>query len=399
LSSRGVQLGGQFRYLSQNSHGQIDTTFLPNDAQLHSDRSYFRFTDITDFKKGLRLDTDIAMVSDSSYFEDFAVGSDQTSVTFLERRADFLYYDDAWRVRGQLQNFQTIDITVPTTCPPGTSPTVPVASCNQRPYSRVPRIQANALWPVPGTHFELALDSEAVNFVRETGPTGVRLNVAPEIRWSSRGRGYFFEPAIGYDFTQYDLKDAAATGPNSSSTPTRTLPYARVDAGLVFERDAGSQGQRTQTLEPRAVYSYVPYRNQDALPIFDGFARPESDRAVFRTNRYVGRTASATPAGGAGATTRLFDHISGAQYLSATVGQIRYLPFRGWVCPRMPAQSTGLSVVTPAAVTLSLPGQALINSRGQILMARRDNTFQITFQTFAPPAQIGRPTTLHGPGG
>ena len=113
LSARGVQLGGQFRYLSQNSHGQIDTTFLPNDAQLHSDRSYFHFTDITDFKEGLRFDTDIAMVSDSSYFEDFAVGSDQTSVTFLERRADLLYYDDAWRVRGQLQNFQTIDITVP----------------------------------------------------------------------------------------------------------------------------------------------------------------------------------------------------------------------------------------------------------------------------------------------
>ena len=36
-------------------------------------------------------------VSDSNYFSDFAVGSEQTSVTFLERRAEFLYYDDAWR--------------------------------------------------------------------------------------------------------------------------------------------------------------------------------------------------------------------------------------------------------------------------------------------------------------
>ena len=116
LSARGVQLADQFRYLTTASHGQIDATFLPDDSQTHSDRSYFRFTDITDFKTGMRFDTDIANVSDSSYFEDFAVGSDQTSVTFLERRASVLYYDDAWRVRGDLQNFQTIDIGLPTAC-------------------------------------------------------------------------------------------------------------------------------------------------------------------------------------------------------------------------------------------------------------------------------------------
>ena len=117
----------------------------------------------------------------------------------------------------------------------------------------------------------------------------MRLNIAPEIRWSSRGPGYFFEPAVGYDFTQYDLKNAAAVGLNTSSTPTRTLPYARVDAGLVFERDAGSQGQRTQTLEPRVVYSYVPYRNQDELPIFDTGLPDLNLTELFRTNRYVGR--------------------------------------------------------------------------------------------------------------
>jgi LPS-assembly protein len=387
LSARGVQLGGQFRYLSANSHGQIDTTFLPNDSQEHSDRSYIHFTDITDFKQGFRLDTDIAAVSDSSYFEDFAVGSDQTSVTFLERRADLLYYDDAWRVRGQLQNFQTIDITVPTTCPPGTSPTVPVASCNQRPYSRVPRLQATALWPMPGTHLELALDSEAVNFIRETGPTGVRFNVAPEIRWSTRGQGYFFEPAIGYDFTLYDLKNAADAGPNTPSTPTRALPYARVDAGLVFERAAGSQGQRTQTLEPRVVYSYVPYRNQDALPIFDTGLPDLNLTELFRTNRYVGadRIGDANQVALA-LTTRLFDHVSGAQYLSATIGQIRYFSIPQVGLPADPfAQSAGLTVVTvPGVNPLALPGEALVNSRGQILMtAPGQYVSGLPFQTLA----------------
>jgi LPS-assembly protein len=380
LSARGVQLGGQFRYLTEKSHGQIDTTFLPDDAQLHSNRSYFRLTDITDFKEGLRLDTDIAAVSDSSYFEDFAVGSDQTSVTFLERRADLLYYDDDWRIRGQLQNFQTIDITVPD---------------NERPYSRVPRIQANALWLVPGTHFELALDSEAVNFVREIGPTGVRLNVAPEVRWSSRGRGWFFEPAIGFDFTQYDLKNAAVSGPNTSSTPNRSLPYGRLDAGLVFERDAGSQGQRTQTLEPRVVYSYIPYRNQDSLPIFDTGLPDLNLTELFRTNRYVGedRIGDANQVALA-LTTRLFDHISGAQYLSATIGQIRYFTIPQVGLPGdVLAQSSGLSLMTvPGVNPFALPGQALVNSRGQILMmAPGQYVSGLPLQTFAGPGASQAP--------
>jgi LPS-assembly protein len=307
LTARGVQLAADFRYLTANSHGFVDATFLPDDKQLHEDRAYFHYTDVTDIMHGLRFDADVTSVSDSNYFQSFAVGTEQTSVTFLERRADLLYYDDAWRIRGQLQNFQTIDTTV---------------DALDRPYSRVPRIQASALYPIDNSNFEFAFDSEAVNFLRGAGPTGVRLNLSPEIRWSNRGPGYFFEPAVGYDFTQYDLQDA---GMGMPSTPSRALPYARLDTGLVFERNAGSQGQRTQTLEPRLVYSYVPYRNQDELPIFDSGLPDLNLTELFRTNRYVGsdRIGDANQVALA-VTTRLFDTVSGTQFLSATIGQIRY---------------------------------------------------------------------------
>jgi LPS-assembly protein len=307
LTGRGVQLSEDFRYLTARSHGQFDATFLPNDKQQHDDRSYLRYTDVTDIRHGLRFDADIASVSDSNYFQSFAVGTEQTSVTFLERRVDLLYYDDAWRIRAQLQNFQTIDTTVDDA---------------DRPYSRVPRIQASALYPIENSNFELVFDSEAVNFLRGVGPTGVRLNLSPEIRWSNRAPGYFFEPAVGYDFTQYDLQDA---GPGRPSTPSRALPYVRVDSGLVFERETGAHGQRTQTLEPRLVYSYVPYRNQDELPIFDSGLPDLNLTELFRTNRYVGsdRIGDANQMALA-VTTRLFDTVSGTQYLSATIGQIRY---------------------------------------------------------------------------
>jgi LPS-assembly protein len=344
LSARGVQLGAEFRYLTASSHGLVEGNFLPNDKEEHSDRSFIHILDITELRPGLRFDTDISSVSDVNYFSNFAVGSEQTSVTYLERRAEVLYYDDVWRIRGQLQNFQTIDQEV---------------TAGDRPYSRVPRIQAEGLIPVPNTPVEFALNGEVTNFLRESGPTGVRLDVSPELRWSSRAPGYFFEPAVGYYFTQYDLQNATAGNP---STPTRALPYGRVDAGLVFERDAGSAGQRTQTFEPRMVYSYVPYRNQDELPVFDSALPDLNLTELFRTNRYVGgdRIGDANQMA-IGLTTRLFDHVSGAQYLSATIGQIRYFSIPRVTLPEDVLQSAvGLvNAELRPQNPLGLPGQIL----------------------------------------
>ena len=244
-----------------------------------------------------------------------------------------LYYDDAWRIRAQLQNFQTIDTAI---------------DAGDRPYSRVPRVEAYGLFPLFGK-FEFALSSEVTNFLREVGPTGVRADISPELRWAERGAGYFFEPVVGYHFTQYDLQNAAVGDP---STPTRALPYASLDTGLIFERDAGSQGQRTQTLEPRLVYSYVPYRNQNELPIFDTGMPDLNLVELFRTNRYVGddRIGDANQLA-MGLTTRLFSQASGTQYLSATIGQIRY-----FALPR---------VLLPEEITQTLPGQTLLTLPGQ----------------------------------
>ena len=335
LSARGVQLAGEFRFLTAGSHGQLEENFLPNDAITHSDRAYVHFNDITDLRPGLRLDADVASVSDSSYFENFGAGTDQTSVTFLERRADLLYYDDAWRVRAQLQNFQTIDTSV---------------DAGDRPYSRVPRVEAFARWPILDSKFELLLSSEATNFVRDVGPAGVRTDLSPEIRWSNRTAGYFFEPAVGYHYTQYDLQNASFGDP---STPTRTVPYGRLDTGLIFERDAGSRGQFTQTLEPRMVYSYVPYRNQNELPIFDTGTPDFNMIELYRTNRYVGndRIGDADQVA-LGMTTRLINQNTGAQYLSATVGQIRYLTLPQVTLPGEAPQTTHSSdIISEVSLT------------------------------------------------
>jgi LPS-assembly protein len=365
LSARGLQLGEQFRFLTASSHGEVDGTYLPDDASAHFERSYLRIRDITDVSRHLRLDTDIASVSDSAYFQTFAVGSQQTSVTFLERRADLLYADADWRVRAQLQNFQTIDIA---------------ALPWERPYSRVPRVEAEGLFPLWDGPLQFVLDSEAVNFIRDVGPNGLRFDLSPELRWSQRGAGYFFVPAVGWHFTQYDLTDAE---PGTAASPTRNVPYGRLDTGLVFERDSGSQGQRTQTLEPRVVYSYVPYRNQDRLPIFDTALPDLNLTELFRTNRFVGndRIGDANQLA-YGVTTRLFDQLTGLQYISATLGQTHYFtePRVTLPCLNLPPGTAAPAILpgdpSPGAAVPcgTIPGQSPADFRGSDLVGQVELT-------------------------
>lgn len=306
-SRRGAELGGEFRFLTGSSHGTLEGNLLPHDSVSDSGRHYAHVRSISDFSDQLRLDVNAANVSDSRYFEDFALGTEATSVIYLERRADLLYRNAGWLVRAQLQNFQTIDLEV---------------ADLDRPYSRVPRVQASGQWPLLGRNLTLSFDGEAVNFIRDEGVNGLRLDLSPELRYSIRGPGYFFEPAAGWRFTQYDLKDQAA---GTARAPTRELPYFRLDTGLVFERASGSHDQRIQTFEPQLTYTYLPYRNQDALPVFDTGLPDLNLVELFRTNRFVGadRVGDANQLS-IGMTTRLYDQNSGAQYLAATLGQTRY---------------------------------------------------------------------------
>jgi lipopolysaccharide assembly outer membrane protein LptD (OstA) len=69
-------------------------------------------------------------------------------------------------------------------------------------------------------------------------------------------------------------------------------------------------------------------------------------------------------------TTRLFDHVTGTQYLSATIGQIRYIttPRVDLPLAALPTSSGDSLVTVPGVNPLAMPGQALINARGQTLM-------------------------------
>jgi LPS-assembly protein len=306
MSRRGFGVGADYRYLTGRSRGKIGTDYLPGDDLAGIDRRLSTIVHRTDFTDALRIDANLADVSDAAYFEDFGLGPDGTSITFLDRYLHLAWLGRGWRLDGRLQDFQTIDF--------GVDPL-------DRPYSRVPQVGFSGAWPVLGA-LEASMDAEAVWFDRSAGVTGLRADAMPALALPLRGPGWHFEPSAAWRFTAYDLSGGA---PGADDTPDRSAPIVSLDTGLVFEREGGERRQFLHTLEPRLRYTWIPFRDQSELPVFDT-ALPDLNLVqLFRTNRYVGadRLGDANEIA-AGITTRLLREESGQQYLTATIGQRYY---------------------------------------------------------------------------
>jgi LPS-assembly protein len=325
-SRRGADLGGETRYLSSNDHGTLTWNYLPYDNVFNSARSRVKVANTLALPGDYRFSIDAENISDTHYFEDFAQGVEGTSTAFVQQQAALTYRDEHWRVDGQVQHYRTIDYTLPEV---------------ERPYARLPSLAVSADfgWG-PAEQLRYGFESEIVNFHRSidtfdidgtrtcTGPAptpcvnGWRVDVMPGASLNFDAPGYFVRPGIAWRATQYELDN---TLPGEDRAPSRAVPIASFDTGLMFERTAGSHDQRRITLEPRLFYLYVPYRNQDQLPLFDT-GLPDLDPVeLYRNNRYVGadRVGDANQVS-LGVTSRLLNARDGRQFLTATVGQIYY---------------------------------------------------------------------------
>ena len=306
-TARGLRLDPEFRYLTGRSEGIFNAQYLPNDLERDDWRSYVNLQHVTHLQPTTRLRVDAGHVSDDNYFEDFGVGFERTSIIFLNRLFEARSDLDNWSLTGRVQDYQTID---------------PELAPGDEPYSILPQVAALGRWRDLAPGLGATLQAEAVNFDRDNGVNAVRVDVEPSFDWRTDLGGGYVGASAAWRATGYSLSD---TEPGTDDSPLRSLPLLSLESGLTLERQAGSRGDRVQTLEPRVLYVYVPYRDQDDLPVFDT-ALPDLNLVqLFRTNRYVGadRVSDANQLS-VGVTSRLLDAAGSRQYLSATIGQAFY---------------------------------------------------------------------------
>ena len=308
LTDRGVQMQGQFRYLTKTHRGIVDAEYLNDDKLGGGSRSYIGVDHTSLWRNRLRGAIEFREVSDNQYFEDLGGSLSTSTITNLDRALRFDFHTDSLSLFGQVQDFQTIDDAI-----------VP----EDEPYRRLPQLLARGSWPDLWLGAKINLDGEIVNFDRDVGVTGWRFNLAPELQLPLERPGLFFTPAVAVDYTSYDLEN---TEPGQRVRPERVLPIASVDTGIILERLTNGTGRkRVQTIEPRLLYVHVPFEDQSDLPVFDTITPDLNLIQLFRKNRFLGVDRIAdTDQLSVGITSRVLDVATGRELMSGTIGQIRY---------------------------------------------------------------------------
>ena len=308
---RGFQLKNHFRYLERPYAGELRYEYLPHDPVFGRTRTGLSWQHTQTFRPGLTGQVDYNKVSDDRYFVDLASQVKQVSVGNLPQdeyitRTGTLG-SGSYSAQARVQRFQTLQ-----------DPLAPIV----HPYHRVPQLNLSANHNDLAGTFDTALPGEFVRFVHPTLVEGSRASFSPTVAAPRIAPGWYVTPKTGLRYSGYQLDRQAEGEPQR---PAFAIPWLSLDSGLVFERNARWFGNAlTQTLEPRLFYVFVPYHNQDHIPLFDTTLADFNYPQLFTENRFVGgdRFGDANQLTFA-ATTR-FLQADGQEMFRATLGERFY---------------------------------------------------------------------------
>jgi len=350
MSTRGVDLGAEFRYLEPTYTGEWRGAYMPNDKLRDADRwsaSLQHRQNLSDpalpGNLGLRLN--LNHVSDDNYWRDFPHAGRLLTQRLLPTEAVLSWNRGDWSAVAGSYRWQTLQ-----------DPLAPITT----PYDRLPSLAARyaptslTLGGVPDWNWsfntELTRFSssratkiwDGVSSDTSTVLDGTRALAVAQFGKTWREPGWYVKPALQLHLREYQFEQALGNGQTS---PGLALPTVSLDSGMFFERDTSFFGRAlTQTLEPRLYYTHTPYREQRFLPTYDSAPFDFTLATAFLSNPYVGQDRVADlNAVTLGATTRLLHPETGAELLSLGLAQ-RY---------RFTEQRIGMPGEAPVAAGLT----------------------------------------------
>lgn len=329
MTRRGLQIGGQFRYLFNSPSpmtGETNIEVLPDDRQTRTFRWLVATRHNQQFTPSFAGYWNASEVSDNLYFADLADRVQVTSQTTLPRETGLTYAAGPLTMLARVQGYQTLQ-----------DPSAPITP----PYNRLPQLLATLNETEWGGLAWTGM-AEYANFRQPQLTQGERAVLYPQASWSRQGPAWFVAARASVHVSQYNLLNQL---PGVDARPSVVVPIGSLDAGLTFERDWTVFGRSfVQTLEPRAYYVYIPFRNQNQLPVFDTTTDDFNFSQLFSENRYLGhdRVGDANQLTVA-LTSRLLDPATGVERLRAAVGQRFYFSSQQVTLPGEVPQSASSS--------------------------------------------------------
>ena len=311
LPDRGVLLQNEIRFLDPRDRGVILLDGMANDKATESSRGYARAK--IDYSgvgalNGVTAGINYQRVSDDNFLVDYSKSIADASLVVLPQQEYVALNREYWNGTLQVQKYQTLFSLL--------------TAGEGAPYNKVPELTLNQQ-RLDWHGFDLTNMTDYTRFEHPTLESGSRLVANPALSYPIQTPGYFVIPKLQWLWTGYELDpDLHPLG----SWPTRSMPIASVDSGLIFEREANLFGSKAiQTLEPRLFYTKIPYRDQSNLPNFDGGIPDPSIAQIFTENVYTGwdRIGEADDVTAA-LVTRVIDPANGAEKFRAAVGERFY---------------------------------------------------------------------------
>ncbi|MDP3227409.1 MAG: LPS assembly protein LptD, partial [Acidovorax sp.] len=321
MSKRGVDLGGEFRYLDPFYKGELRASLLPNDKLRDATRWSYNFlhSGVYNYNVGLPsanafgINLNLNRVSDDNYWRDFPRASASLTQRLLASDASVTWGKGYLATMARTLTYQTLqDVNSPITPP----------------YDRLPQLTAtytriNApLYGVEGLDYSITTDFTRFQSDRllTRQPNANREFALTQISRPWILPGGYITPKLMLNATTYQFDAPLVNGARSKS---RIVPTFSLDSGLTYERATSYFGRAyTQTLEPRAFYVNTPYRDQSILPNYDSGLNSFNFASLFTENEFVGNDRiSDSDMLTTGVTSRLLDPETGAESLRLGVAQ------------------------------------------------------------------------------
>ncbi|NUT15178.1 MAG: LPS-assembly protein LptD, partial [Cupriavidus sp.] len=312
MTERGLQLGGEYRYLSETYSGRVRAEFLPDDRKTNSNRWAYSLQHTQRLAPGLAAYLNLNRVSDDRYPDDFNRSVSQSTLRQYTQEGGVTYNWQDFTLLARVQKFQTLRPSEPS-------------------YERVPQLNGKYLrYDLGG--FDVQMEADYTRFripLTSTGfqqPQGERMYFQPSISYPIVRAGWYVTPKVSFNAAQYQM-EAATNMPTAQNNFSRAIPTVSLDSGMTFERDAPTISRLfgvnyVQTLEPRLFYVYTPFRDQSQFPLFDTVQSDFGYGQIFSENPFTGydRIADNNKLTG-GVTTRLIESDTGIERFRGTIAQ------------------------------------------------------------------------------
>jgi LPS-assembly protein len=372
MTSRGLLLAGEGRYLTKSSEGQMGAAWLEdqndkrkNQTGYEKTRWMYNWQHIGGLSSRLLAEVDYTDISDPYYFQDLGNSMGTNRPNYLNQRGTLTWRGDTFNARlnvHALQRTAVADIT---------------------PYDRLPQLTVDGALPFQPGGMQFNYATEYVYFQRslkngdftnrydQSQPwydnnikgldraDGQRAHLEPGASLPLNWTWGYLKPSLKYAYTQYALsldntgkEYMALHNQNYDNSPNRGLPIASLDGGLYFDRDTNWFGKPIrQTLEPRLYYLYVPYNNQKDIPVFDTGENPFSYGTLWRDNRFSSKDRIGDANQMSFGVTSRWIQANGFERQRISLGEIVYFRDRKVQMPGMDYRNRkdAMSTVSPIA--------------------------------------------------